>query len=247
MRTLREARDLYARIWRTYLRWATTLVPLAIVVFVPLGLIHAIPAHFQVDSLDLQGVLHVVAIMVAVLAIATGGLLGEVFYAGAVSIALTHPHDGEPPTLREVAGLINYKRLIVVDIVYALAAAVGFAALVIPGVLIYIYFGLAAPVVEIENRTVRDGFRRSVSLVRGHFWLVVAVLVPIEILGDALTSGATALSHSIIADTIVDEWLVDTVTNVISTPFYAVAVVLLTLDLIAARDGTAPALHHSPP
>ena len=247
MKTLRETLALYGRTWSTYLRWAKTLVPLAIVVFVPLGLIHAIPAHFDVESLDFQGLLHVVAILIAVIALSTGGLLGEVFYAGAVSIALTHPHDGEPPTLREVAGLINYKRLIIVDLVYALAAAFGFAALVVPGVLIYVYFGLAAPVIEIEGRTVLQGFRRSLSLVRGHFWLVAAVLFPIEILGDALTAGATALSHTVISDTILDEWLVDTVTNVISTPFYAVAVVLLTLDLIADRDGDAPALHASPP
>jgi hypothetical protein len=247
MQTLREVRDLYARTWRTYLRWARTLLPLAVVVFVPLGLIHAIPAHLEAESLDFEGWLQVGAILIAVVALSTGGLLGEVFYAGAVSIALTHPHDGEPPTLREVAGLINYKRLIVVDIVYALSAALGFAALIVPGVLIYVYFGLTAPVVEIEGRTVREGFKRSLSLVRGHFWLVAAVLIPIEIAGDALTNGATALSHGLIADSILDEWAVDTLTNLISTPFYAVAVVLLTLDLIGARDGAAPELHASPP
>ena len=42
------------------------------------------------------------------LALVTTGLLGEVFYTGAVAISLTHPHDGKPPSLREIAGMVDY-------------------------------------------------------------------------------------------------------------------------------------------
>ncbi len=55
-----------------------------------------------------------------------------------------------------------------------------------PGILAFVYLGLAAPVVEIEHRGVRAALARSVRLVRGHFWLVLAVLLPIEIASDAI-------------------------------------------------------------
>ena len=247
MKSLRQPIGLYARIVRTYFSWAGTLLPLAVAVFVPLGLVHAVPVHFEATHLDLHGVLEIVALIVAVLALSVTGLIGEVFYTGAVAIALTHPHDGEPPSLREVARMVNYKRLIAVDLIYGILVAVGLAAFIVPGVLLYVYLGLAAPVVEIERRTVREGLSRSMHLVRGHFWLVFVVLVPFEIGGDVLTNVAIGVSHGLLGDSLPAEWLADTATNILFTPFYAVAAVLLTLDLIEERDGEAPRLHSDPP
>lgn len=245
-KTAREAWDLYRRIWVTYFAWARTLLPLAVVVFVPLGLIHAIPAHAELSDLDLEGGIEVFALALAVVALTTSGLLGEVFYAGAVAIALTRPQDDGRPSALEVAKSISYGRLIAIDILYVLASAVGLAALVVPGVLVYVYFSLAAPVAEIEGRPVKESFRRSLNLVRGHFWLVVVILVPLEVAGDALTNVALELSHGAIANTILDEWLTDTATNIVFTPFYAIAAVLLTLKLIGDADGTEPGFRSAP-
>lgn len=237
--------SLYRRIWRTYFAWAGTLLPLACFVFVPLGLIHAIPVHVDATDLDLDSGLLVAGAFLAVLLLVATGLIGEVFYAGAVAIALTHPHGGEPPGLREVARSIRYGRLIAVDLIFAVAVAAASLAFVVPGILVFVFLGLAAPVVEIERRGVRDALARSYRLVRGHFWLVFAVLVPIEVFSDAVTGAATHL-HLALGDSLIAEWLTDTATNILLTPFYAVAAVLLTTDLIAARDGTSPRLHSTP-
>lgn len=239
--------SLYARIWRTYFAWARTLLPLAVVVFVPLGLIHAVPVQVEATSLDLGSGLEIVGAGAALLLLVTTGLLGEIFYTGAVAIALTHPHDGEPPSLREIAGTIRYGTLIAVDLVFGVLVAIGSLAFFIPGILLFVYLGLAAPVVEIEHRGVRAALARSFSLVRGHFWLVLLVLVPIEIASDGLTDLATHLAHTQLGESLVAEWATDTVTNILLTPFYAVAAVLLATDLIAARDGADPRLHSSPP
>lgn len=247
MKHLRKAPALYVRIVQTYFSWAGTLLPLAVLVFIPLGLIHAIPVHYNVTHLDVGSIADILVVMGAVLALAATGLIGEVFYTGAVAIALTHPHDGEPPSLREVARTISYRRLIAVDLLYGLLVAVGLAAFVLPGLLIYVYLGLAAPVIEIEEHTVRDALGRSLRLVRGHFWLVFLILVPLEIGGDAITNLAIHLAHVLLGDTLVAEWLADTATNILFTPFYAIAAVLLTLDLIKDRDGAAPQLHSDPP
>ena len=239
--------SLYARIWRTYFAWARTLLPLAVVVFVPLGLVHAIPVHVEATTLDLGSGLEIFGAILALLLLVTTGLLGEIFYTGAVAIALTHPHDGTPPSPRQVAGMIGYGTLIGVDLIFGVLVAVGMVAFVVPGILVFVYLGLAAPVVEIEHRGVRAALSRSFHLVRGHFWLVLAVLVPIELVSDAATNLATDVVHAMVSDSLVAEWTIDTVTNILLTPFYAVAAVLLTIDLIAEKDNAEPSLHPRPP
>lgn len=241
--------SLYIRIWRTYFAWARSLLPLAFFVFVPLGLIHAIPVHVDATQLDLGTGIELAGAALALLLLVTTGLLGEIFYTGAVAIALTHPHgsDGKPPTLRQVARMVNYRTLIAVDLIFGVLVAVGFLAFVIPGILVFVYLGLAAPVVEIEHHSVRSALVRSFRLVRGRFWLVLAVLVPIEIVSDVATNLATHLTHSLLGDSLVAEWLTDTASNIMLTPFYAVAAVLLALDLIAEKDGAGPRLHSHPP
>ena len=104
----------------------------------------------------------VLTLLLAAAVLAATGLIGEVFYTGAVSIALTHPRlGGRPPSLAEVARLVSYGRLIAVDLIYGLLVAAGLIALLIPGILIYVYFGLAAPVIEIERHGVRRRLGRS--------------------------------------------------------------------------------------
>lgn len=245
MTLLRELGSLYRRIFRVYVSWFPTLMVLAAIVFLPLGLLGALTAQIDVDALTIDSVFEFAAVLGAFSAIAATSLLGEVFYSGAIAIGLTHPEHEHPPGLREIARRINYKRLIVIDLIYVAAVLLGMAALIVPGVLIFIYFGLSGPVVEIEERTVREAFRRSFDLVRGSFWLVFFVLAPIELLGEALGEFLGEWIHGL-AHGFIGEWIAETVSASVLSPLYAVAVVLLTLELIHRRDGEAPPLKHRP-
>jgi len=238
---------IYVRIARTYAKWAPSLLLLAVVVFVPVGLVHAITVHADIGSLDLEGGLEIFAVVAALAALTVTGLFGEVFYTGAVAIFLTHPRDGRPPSLAQIAGMVDYRRLIAIDLVYGLLVAIGLVLLVVPGVAAFVWLGLAAPVVEIEHRGVRAGFARSVRLVRGRFWIVLMVLVPIEIVGDAITGLAIGLAHDLLGESLVSAWLADVLSNIAFTPFYAVAAVLLTVGLIGEKDGGGAELHSEPP
>jgi hypothetical protein len=238
--------SIYARIGRTYWRWAPSLMLLAVIVFVPLGLIHALTLEGNISSFDFGGGLKLLALFGAVLALAATGLVGEVFYTGAVSILLTHPHEGGPPSMREIAGTIKYGPLVAIDLLYGFAVGLGWIFFVIPGVLIFVWFGLTAPVIEIEHRGIRAALRRSVELVRHKFWVVALVLIPIEIVGDALTELAIHATHGLFGSEFICEWLADVLANVAFTPFYAVAAVLLTVDLIREKGGGI-ALHSTPP
>jgi hypothetical protein len=240
-----ELFSIYARIGQTYWRWAPSLLLLAVIVFVPVGLVHALTIEADIGSFDLDNGLALLAIAGAVLALAATGLVGEVFYTGAVSILLTHPHDGRPPTLREIAGMVKYGPLIAIDLLYGLLVAIGLVLFFFPGILVFVWLGLAAPVVEIERRSIRAAFRRSIELVRHKFWVVALVLIPIEIVGDSLAALASSLTHSVFGSELICEWLADVLANIAFTPFYAVAAVLLTVDLIREKGDEAE-LHSKP-
>ena len=236
----RKLLSLYARIGRTYWSRRASLLLLAAVIFVPLGLLDALAAEVNLDSLDLASGPKVAAVIAAVGAITVTGLLGEVFYSGAVAVSLTHAEHEQAPPLAAIARRLNYRRLVAVDLVYVLIVAVGLLALVVPGILAFVWFGLSGPVVEIEDRTVLGALVRSWKLVRGNFWTVFFVLVPIEIAGDTIGEGIAGLVHGLLGHSLVAGWLAESVSNIFLTPVFAIAAVLLTLDLIAAKDGTGP-------
>lgn len=236
----------YVRIWRTYWGWMPSLLTLAALVFLPLGLLDALSLQVDVDSLDITSGIKVAALVLAVGAVTMTGLLGEIFFSGAIAISLTHPHGERPPKLHEIVGRIKYGRLIVVDVAFVAIVAVGLLLAVIPGVLAFIFLGLAGPIVEIEERSAASALRRSFELVRGNFWLVFWVMAPIEILGDAIGGGLAGFVHHQLGDTFLATWLAEAVSNAFLSPIFAVAAVLLTVDLIAAKEGEAPPLHSAP-
>jgi hypothetical protein len=240
---LRTLGSIYGRIARTYRVSARSLLLLAVIVFVPLGLFDAITLRADLGSVDFSNGLQVVGVLGALAALTVTGLVGEVFYSGAVAISLTHPEHGKPPPLRAIARRLKYGRLIAVDLLYGLFVTVGLVALVAPGVLLFVWLGLAGPVVEMEGRTVRGAFIRSWRLVRGSFWTVMFVLVPIEIVGDAVADGVAGLVHHLLGESLVATWAAETLSNIAFTPVFAVAAVLLTIDLIAKKDGSGPGLN----
>jgi hypothetical protein len=239
----RRLTSLYARIWRTYRSQAPGLLLLGLIVFVPLGLLDAIAADVELDSLNLTDGLKLAAVIAAVGALSTTSLLGEVFFSGAVAVSLTHTEHERAPSLREIARRLRYGRLIAVDILYVLIVAVGLVLLFVPGVLAFVWFGLAGPVVEVGERTVRGALARSWQLVRGNFWVALGVLAPIEIVGDAIGEAIEGVIHDLLGESFLAGWLAESLSNIVFSPIFAVAAVLLTLELIREKDGRDPLPH----
>jgi len=243
---LRRLAAAYGRIWRTYRSWAPTLLLLALIVFLPLALLDALTMNVEVDALDVTSGIKVAALVLAVGAITATGLIGEVFFSGAIAISLTHPRGEGPPPLREIARRLKYGRLIAVDLVYVVLVALGLLLGLIPGLLAFVFLGLAGPVVEIEERTARGALARSMRLVRGNFWFVLWILLPIQVLGDAIGHFLASLVHDLLGHTFLATWLAEATADIALSPLFAVAAVLLTIELIAERDGKAPPLHSAP-
>lgn len=245
MRFLRELGSTYASIGRTYVSRSPALIALAALVFLPLGLLDAIHTTADFERLDIDTVLALAALLGLLGAVIATSLLGEVFYSGAVAISLVRP-PGEPePTLREIARRISYRRLIAVDLVYVLVVVVGLVLFLVPGVLAFVLLGLAGPVIEIEGRGVRAALRRSYELVRGRFWLVFWVLAPIEVVGDAAGEWIGHLVHGLLGEGLLGTWLGESAASIALSPLFAIAAVLLTVELIAAHDGSGPRVRTS--
>ncbi len=242
----RRVLSTYAQIWRTYRGWASSILLLAVVVFVPLGLLNSLTMDVELDSLDVTSGLKLAAFALAVGVVTTTGLLGEVFFSGAIAVSLTHPHGEKPPPLREIARRLRYGRLIAVDLAFVAIVALGLLLGGLPGLLAFVWLGLAGPVVELEERTAPAALRRSLQLVRGDFWLVFWVLVPIELAGDAIGGGLAALVHAAFGHDFVATWLAEAVADATLAPVFAIAAVLLTVREIGVKDGAAPPLRLTP-
>jgi hypothetical protein len=232
----RKVLSLYARIGGTYWRYAASLVLLAAIVFIPLGLLEALVSEIDVESIDLGSGIKVAALVAALSIVTATSLLGEVFYSGIVAFSLSHPEHEHMPPISEIARKLKYGRLIAIDVIYVALVLVGLVALVVPGVLIFVYLGLSGPVVELEDRTVRGALGRSFELVRGNFWVVFFILAPIEVIGDGLSEGLEELIHGLLGHSFLGGWLAESLSNIVFTPIFAVAAVLLALDLIEAQE-----------
>lgn len=212
--------------------WRTLLVA-GLIVFMPLAVIelldHELQGPLEDTNLgDLDPGL-VVAIVAAIIGHATASLLGEVVYAGIIAAAVTGGEDR--PDLRRLLRHLPLRRLICVDLLWVAVVAAGFIALVVPGVIFIAWFALVAPAVEVEGRTVLSAFGRSRELARRRFWLVLGLVLPIFVLGDALASAVQSASWWGFGDGVIGDWVGTVLANLISSPPYALVAVFLFLGL----------------
>lgn len=212
--------------------WRTLLVA-GLLVFMPLAVIELLDHELQgsladadLDHLD-PGL--VAAAVVAIVGHTTASLLGEVVYAGIVAAAVTS--GGDRPDLRELLRHLPLRRLICVDLLWVAVVAVGFLALVVPGLIFIAWFALVAPAVEVEGRTVLSAFRRSRELVRRRFGLVLGLVLPIFVLSDALATAVQSASWWGFGDGVIGDWVGTVLANLATSPPYALVAVFLFLGL----------------
>jgi hypothetical protein len=143
------------------------------------------------SAADAQWTLTVAGIFISVL---TG--FGDLVVEGALAEDVREADEGrEPPSLgrltRRMAPRIGL--LLAASLVYAAATNLGLLLLVVPGLIVATRWSLIVPVIVLEDRGIRDGFRRSSRLVKGQSFRVFAV-VAIVFVGSGLIE---ALLHEL--------------------------------------------------
>lgn len=133
-------------------------------------------------------------LLAPLLVLAGVATFGTTFFAGLLDRIVGEEERGHPRrSLGQVLRTLPYWRLIGADVLLSLGAVVALLLLLVPGLIFYTYFSLVGPAVVMEDRGVFDGFRRSVRLVRGHFWLTLLLVTLPILVEEDLVHGIVAL------------------------------------------------------
>lgn len=222
----------------TFRAHSGALLVAAVIVFIPVGLAEALTHSLEDLDTSASGAEAALGIGAATFVLGATALLGDVFYAGVCTAAVQERRTGVRRELSDVARHLPYVRLTLVDIAFAVIVGAGLLALIVPGVVLFTWFSLAAPVVEIEDRRVIDAFRRSRELVRGHFWSVLGLLAPIAILGGVLGELLLDAGPWVLGDGFIGDWVGATLAEAATALVFALTVVVLTHQLMSAKGST---------
>lgn len=216
------------------------LLGLGAIIFVPLGLLNALDQELQ--ALELEGLtdLELAAALAASSFHVATAQLGSVLYAGAVTIVVIDTPPGRNPSFRRLVRETPWRLLIAIDALFTLGMLVSVLLLVVPAIFFFARYVLTAVIAELEDRGVRDAFRRSAELTKGSRRLVLGLLLTASALGgvgsELVQAGAAALG----ADGFVASWLASTTGDVLYNPVVGLLSVALVLEL-GGRLAQAPA------
>jgi hypothetical protein len=118
-------------------------------------------------------------------------LLGTVLVSGYLCrLVAAAEHEKDRIKVAAVARTLPWWRLIVADLLVAIAVVAGLVALIVPGLVLLTFFAVVGPVVEIEGRRPLSAIGRSARLVRRHFWSVVLLATVPTVLATVLETVA---------------------------------------------------------
>jgi hypothetical protein len=148
--------------------------------------------------------------------------------------------QGDRPRLAQIAlrGLRVLPVVAAAVIVADLGIALGFLALIVPGVLLVLRWSVVAQVAAVEHEGWIPSLRRSSELTRGHYWHILGLLVITVVVSGGVNLGAVALplgSTSGAASV-----AVGIATRTITASFSALTLAILFFDLRARAPGGPP-------
>jgi hypothetical protein len=222
-----------ADLLRVYRRHWVLLVLGAIVILLPQAVIDAVLGDLEVAGLhSAKDVVTLVAVPLTVVV----SLLGQALYAGFAAAAVVEWRAGRPmPSFRSLVRSLPIRRLIAVDVLLGIGAAIGLLLLIVPGLIFLAYFSIAPALIKIEHLSVWASLKRCVQLVRGQFWRVFVVVVGAigftEIAMQVITLPFHGFRAAVVADLIAEGLL---------EPFEGLVIVLTALALLDLRGETPP-------
>lgn len=224
-----EAGAVVSATWRVYRDSWRYLLPIAAVVFVPIGIAGAGIARLGWPGLLAAACLDLMAVFLVQGAVVRGvqNLRDR-----------TLPGTGVAPVFSDSRRWIG--ELTVVSILAALSVFAGLLLLIIPGLVLVTWWVVLSPVVVIERPGVIAAFRRSRALVLGRGWPVfgIAVLTMIIQLAFSLALGLAVMP----LDSAPGDLVATIAGNILAAPFVAIAWTLTYFSLLAERrHGTTAA------
>ena len=175
-------------------------------------------------------------------------LVGLFIVQGVVVKAAVNGFNGRKTELGDAfgVGLRMFLPLLGLGIIASLGMFLGFMALVVPGLILSVWWSVAAPAVVVEKRGVFEALGRSRDLTRGYRWPVFGLLVIYVLLswvvgmalgglslalGGGFMGGGASLLANIVSGPVV---------NVLSGVVASAGVASLYYELRSAKEGAGP-------
>jgi hypothetical protein len=161
---------------------------------------------------------------------------GDFLLEGALVVdARHHQESGSLPSLRS---LLRQTRpylfsLLAATLIYSVCIAVGLLLLVVPGLFVLVRWSVIVPVIVIERRGIRDSFRRSNELVRGHSWTVLWTLLIIFAVSGLLETGFDNLLYPL--PEFFASWLGHLFVSALTAPFAAHTLAVIYFRVVDSR------------
>lgn len=216
-----------------YRRHWPLLIGAALVILLPQALADAF-----LDGLHVEGVNSArdVIIIAAVPLTVAVNLGGQAIYSGFAAATVIEWRVGRAvPGVKALARSLPWVRLVIVDIVISVGAALGFTLLVVPGLVFLAYFAIAPALIKIEHLSVWDSLKRSAELVRGQFWPVLRIVVGTIVVSEAVAQAIVAPFHGLAVVA-----LLDLAVQGLILPVEGLTIVVVALALLDMRGETPP-------
>lgn len=226
---VREAWELYKGHWRAF-------IPLAVVVYLIIGVVAAI----LVALLGWVG--GIIAFLISI--------VGLFWLQGAYVEAVRDVRDGKQDlSLAETFARVRPRLPAIIPAGLLATIAIGLAAVTIIGIPLALFlltiWVLIVPVIVLEGRSAGESFGRSREIVRGNGWNVFGVIV-ITIAIFIVVNLVVTIITAVLPDGVA-EFIRSVVSNAIVGPFVAVAWNLIYWALTQRATATAPAAPGEPP
>jgi hypothetical protein len=177
--------------WRTFRAEPARVVIPGVIVFSIAALGDALLSDVETT--------HVLTLLESLLAlvVATVGTLGLTFYAGLLDRLVGAVEQGKKaPPIGEVLRTLPYWRLIAADLILLGILVVASVTFVVPGLILFTFFAIVGPLINMEHHGVFSAFRESFRLMRPNFWTaVVCVTLPLSIEHEVVGAIELALHH----------------------------------------------------
>jgi hypothetical protein len=224
---IREAWDLYKTHWQH-------LLPIALVVYVILGLVSLL----LTIALGWFG-----ALLGALISI-----IGVFWLQAALVEAVVDIRDGRADlTMGQTFSRAqeHIGRVAIAGILAGLAIAVGLLALIVPGLYLMTIWSVLIPVIVLERRAVMEAFGRSRELVSGNGWNVFGVIVISFLI---LVAAGILLGIALFwLPGAFGEYIRSVISNTITIPFVALAWTIMYLRLRELKEPAMAAAPGAPP
>lgn len=183
-----------------------------------------------------------------ILAASFARFLGAILFAGFLDLAIGDDYfRGETRTLPQVLRDLPWVPLLIVDVVVTVVASIGLLLFVVPGVAVFVLWGLVGPVVVQERCGPWAALRRTAQISRPHWLMVLGVVVVPLAVEHALAEWVRELvEQDGLVIVIATEWLIAmTLLAIVGVVEVSLATELMARMPLEERDTQFEGMHHA--